>query len=1108
MGICTTLWRSTIGSFNQKYLKTPKTLRKRKMKKSEGIIRLKLLFTILSLLSSFYYAEFENPQNELENPRNLPKKQLCLNSINQDRVINQSMRGVSMSYSITNNNSAIHAINGNRKRTGYKISFWNCRRKLLNSETYETNKFVDVKCFIQKYKPHVMGIIESDIYSPTYMGKRSKFTTLEVRSKLKIEGYSLVFPESWNQHGQARIVAFVSDELVFKQKIEDPKYSELPNITLEIGLGKEKKTNLNLFYREWTSGITKENSQESQQKCLDLQIKYWESLYTQNKITIIMGDANLCAMTWNDEDYNASKKVLANRLQDHLLEVSSSQLVQEFTRSEMSASGLTRSCIDHVYSNSPLKCSTPELVSAGDSDHLAVFFTKYTREIRHKPQTILKRNYKHFDEVFFLKDILESKLVEKVTSCKDLDTAAATFGELFREVLDIHAPVKIFQIRTNYVPYLSQETKSLMEERKALKEEATKTGDEVLFKEYNKKRNEVKARLDPDKASYYSDKFSARNSTPSNAWKTVYNILGYNDNKAPSKIKVDEKVISNPQELANAFHKIFKDKVSKLRQKTSLNPTTDPSTRLRDWLTSRPNPLPEFKLKTINLLKLRKIMKTMKSSRSHGKDFIDSCSIKLAFPLIEEAVLHLINLSISSCSFAPGWKIQLVLPLHKKQDKLNGENYRPVSHIIEIGKIVEKVVYEQVYEHFASNALFHRNHHGFLGNHSTATALLQLHDMWLTAAENKELSAVLLLDLSAAFDIVDHKIFIKKLQDYNFSEEACNWFASYLKDRMQTVQVESRFSNPEALGQHGVPQGSILGPLIFIIFCNDFPESSEEGESILYADDDTNTVSSCDPDDLEEKVQREADRAVQWVQDNRMVCAGSKTKLMVVGTSQLRKSKLESNNRVLEINVTGANIKETKSEKLLGIVINNEMTFKDHLYGEKWRPEKGDNSPGLIPQLAQRVGILRRVVKLMPPNIFNSICQGMFNSKLLYCLQLFGNTWGIVQNDDTKRKFKAFTKHDNQRLQVLQNKVLRMKTGLPFNTPTVQLTEAAGQMSVHQLTAYTTLLTVHKTLVRGQPHYFREKLTPRYQGCTENLRMETVVPRRQRRVFLQGSYTI
>ena len=291
--------------------------------------------------------------------------------------------------------------------------------------------------------------------------------------------------------------------------------------------------------------------------------------------------------------------------------------------------------------------------------------------------------------------------------------------------------------------------------------------------------------------------------------------------------------------LAAAFNKIFKDKVKLLRDKAKNNPKLDPCERVESWLEQRMDSTPEFQLQPIGIQKLRKVMKRLKKSRSHGRDFIDGCSLKLAFPLIEDSILHLVNLSIKSSTFADKWKIQLILPLHKKDDKLNGNNYRPVSHIIEIGKIAEYVVHEQVYNHFSSNNLFHGNHHGFLGNCSTATALCQLHDIWLSASEDKELSAALLLDLSAAFDIVDHQIFLRKLNCYGFSENSIKWFSSYLTGRSQTVQVETKFSQQEALGDYGVPQGSILGPLIFIIFSNDFPASSVEGEAVLYADDDT-----------------------------------------------------------------------------------------------------------------------------------------------------------------------------------------------------------------------------------------------------------------------------
>ena len=187
--------------------------------------------------------------------------------------------------------------------------------------------------------------------------------------------------------------------------------------------------------------------------------------------------------------------------------------------------------------------------------------------------------------------------------------------------------------------------------------------------------------------------------------------------------------------------------------------------------------------------------------------------------------------------------------------------------------------------------MFHGNYHGGLPHHSTDTALIQLHDMFLQAAKAKKLTAALLVDQSAAYDLLDHLILLEKLEVYNFDQNSINWFQSYLSGRTQSVQVETKQSSKLDIGDHAAPQGSVLGGTLFLINENDFPAAREEGESVLFVDDDTDCVSDDDPTALLEKIQHEADNSCDWLRDNRMCVAGQKTKLMIVGTKELKNIK-------------------------------------------------------------------------------------------------------------------------------------------------------------------------------------------------------------------------
>ena len=285
---------------------------------------------------------------------------------------------------------------------------------------------------------------------------------------------------------------------------------------------------------------------------------------------------------------------------------------------------------------------------------------------------------------------------------------------------------------------------------------------------------------------------------------------------------------------------------------------------------------------------------------------------------------------------------------------------------------------------------------------------------------------------------------------------------------METIQ-----SSLVDLGDHAAPQGSVLGGLLFIINENDLPICREEGDSVLFVDDDTDVVSDADPEAMVAKIQQEANHSSDWLRDNRMCVAGSKSKLLVVATKGLRKNKL---GRVLLITVDEKRVVETQSEKLLGVTMNNQMTWKEHLYGETWRVGNEKNNPGLIPQLSQRLGILRKISTISSKKTLRMLAQGLFYSKLNYCLPLFCNTWGLDKYKDGDTRSISFTKEDNRRLQVLQNQVDRQALQGRMNIPTKELLTLSGDLSVHQLGALRTLNLTKKILITRKPSHLARRL--------------------------------
>ena len=322
---------------------------------------------------------------------------------------------------------------------------------------------------------------------------------------------------------------------------------------------------------------------------------------------------------------------------------------------------------------------------------------------------------------------------------------------------------------------------------------------------------------------------------------------------------------------------------------------------------------------------LKRKSEYLETKTRSGNDNISSKLLKILNHSVSTAISIVINKSLSTGTVPNTLKIAKVIPIYKAKDKTDMGNYRPISLLPSISKVLEKIVHSRLYKFLTNNKILSENQFGFRPSRSTVDAVCKLTSDVLSASETNQYTLAVLLDLSKAFDTINHEILLNKLNHYGIRGVALEWFRSYLTSRRQFVSYHGCTSASQTV-TCGVPQGSVLGPLLFIIYTNDLPVSLEHSKSILFADDITLYHSHTDKAILRQSIEHDLKLLNDWFCSNKLSLNVPKTHFMVFCPKKRNDiSDLET------LNLGDKSINRVNTAKFLGIYIDDELEWGEHI---------------------------------------------------------------------------------------------------------------------------------------------------------------------------------
>ena len=711
--------------------------------------------------------------------------------------------------------------------------------------------------------------------------------------------------------------------------------------------------------------------------------------------------------------------------------------------------------IDQILTNSESKEFKSGVIIDRISDHFMTFGSVSSTRCIKKTQTVKSRNFSVSNKVKF-KSALNNLSWNSVLDKNDVNLAFSVFWSFFSTLYDLHFPVISAKFNKNKHKIQGFMSEGLLVSR-TTKLELSRLAiafptieNKQRFLNYRNFYNKI---IRAAKKTYFEKNLENSKNDPKSTWSLLNEALNRKSKKNShiDSINLYNSSITDSEKIADEFNRFFTNIGQEIAENIP-NTCVQPEEYLQEPTCE------SFSFDRLNSIMVEELINSLDSKPCKDIYEISTSLIRFVSKEISCPLAHIFNLSLDQGTFPDALKISRTVPVFKSGDPSDMNNYRPISCLPAMSKILEKFVSLKLRSYLTSNVLLNKFQFGFQAKTSTVHPIMHIIDFITQGFKNNEYSVAVYLDFKKAFDVVNHDILLKKLNKLGINGVCLKWFCSYLKNRRQTVQVNGKFSTFYSDISMSVLQGSLLGPLLFLCFINDMPLSNALF-NILFADDTTCLTRGKNLSELVDFVNTELQKLGVWIRANKLAINASKTKIMIFHKNKTipqvnfvfnnnDPDMLQDPSLIYPVEIINNN-SPTPAFKMLGIYLDENLSFNYHV-------------KQLSSKISKSLYLMRSARYVLTSKGLKSVYYALIHSHLIYCLPAYSCT----------------SKSNINSIFLKQKQAIRLICHAKYNAHTAPLFYSQGILPFTELINLHQLSFIHSFHLKLLPNSFLNFFLP------------------------------